>query len=55
MPRLTRGLPWRTRDPVLGEAPAGARPHHSVHVLDVHSRVGDLGHSLPTLEGCRVS
>jgi hypothetical protein len=40
---------------VLGKAPAGARPHHSFHVLDVHSRVGELGMSLLTLDECRVS
>jgi hypothetical protein len=45
----------RTRDLVLGKAPAGARPHHSFHVLDVYSRVGDLGQSLHVLDQCRVS
>jgi uncharacterized protein DUF6390 len=45
----------RTRDLVLGKAPAGARPHHAFHVLDVHSRVGELASTLSTLESCRVS
>jgi hypothetical protein len=40
---------------VLGKAPAGARPHHSFHVLDVHSRVGDFGQTLATMDHCRVS
>jgi hypothetical protein len=53
--RFGKQLQGRTRDLVLGKAPAGAQPHHSFHVLDVHSRVGELGHTLPTLEGCRVS
>jgi hypothetical protein len=53
--RFGKQLQGRTRDLVLGKAPAGAQPHHSFHVLDVHSRVGDLGHTLATLEGCRVS
>ncbi|MFN8633079.1 MAG: DUF6390 family protein [Chloroflexota bacterium] len=53
--RFGKQLQGRTRDLVLGKAPAGAHPHHSFHVLDVHSRVGELGHTLPTLEGCRVS
>lgn len=45
----------RTRDLLLGKAPAGAHPHHAFHVLDVHSRLGELAHSLATLEQCRVS
>ncbi len=53
--RFGKQLQGRTRDLVLGKAPAGARPHHSFHVLDVHSRIGELGHSLATLDNCRVS
>jgi hypothetical protein len=53
--RFGRQLQGRTRDLVLGKAPAGARPHHSFHVLDVHSRVGELGQSLATMDHCRVS
>src|SRR5262249_41847917 len=53
--RFGKQLQGRTRDLVLGKAPAGAQPHHSFHVLDVHSRVGELDHTLATLEGCRVS
>jgi Family of unknown function (DUF6390) len=53
--RFGKQLQGRTRELVLGKAPAGARPHHSFHVLDVHSRVGDLGQSLPVLDQCRVS
>jgi hydrogenase maturation factor len=53
--RFGKQLQGRTRDLVLGKAPAGAHPHHSFHVLDVHSRVGELEHSLATLESCRVS
>ena len=53
--RFGRQLQGRTRDLVLGKAPAGARPHHSFHVLDVHSRVGDFGQTLPTMDHCRVS
>jgi hypothetical protein len=55
MQRFGKQLQGRTRDLVLGKAPAGARPHHSFHVLDIHSRVGELGHSLHTLDHCRVS
>src|SRR6202165_3733350 len=53
--RFGRQLQGRTRQLVLGKAPAGARPHHSFHVLDIHSRVGELEHSLHTLDSCRVS
>ena len=53
--RFGKQLQGRTRDLVLGKAPAGARPHHSFHVLDVHSRVGELSHSLLTMDNCRVS
>ena len=53
--RYGKQLQGRTRDLVLGKAPAGARPHHSFHVLDIHSRVGELGQSLSTMDHCRVS
>jgi len=53
--RFAKQLSVRTRDLILGKAPAGARPHHSFHVLDIHSRLGELEHSLATLDNCRVS
>jgi hypothetical protein len=53
--RFGKQLQGRMRAHVLGKAPAGARPHHSFHVLDVHSRVGELEHSLETMDQCRVS
>ena len=53
--RFGKQLQGRTRELVLGKAPAGARPHHSFHVLDVHSRVGELPMSVHTLDSCRVS
>ena len=53
--RFGKQLQGRTRELVLGKAPAGARPHHSFHVFDVHSRLGELGHSLGTMDSCRVS
>src|SRR3984893_6315935 len=34
--RFGKQLQGRTRDLVLGKAPAGARPHHSFHVPDVY-------------------
>ncbi len=53
--RFGKQLQGRTRDWVLGKAPAGARPHHNFHVFDVHSRVGELEHSLETMDNCRIS
>ncbi len=53
--RFRTQMQGRTRELILGKAPAGARPHHSFHVLDVHSRLGELEHSLATLDNCRVS
>jgi Family of unknown function (DUF6390) len=53
--RFGKQLSGRTRELVLGKAPAGAHPHHSFHVLDVHSRVGEMDTTLSTLDGCRVS
>lgn len=53
--RFGQQLQGRTRELVLGKAPAGARPHHNFHVFDVHSRVGELEHSLATMDQCRVS
>ena len=53
--RFGKQLQGRARDWVLGKAPAGARPHHNFHVFDVHARVGQLEHSLETMDQCRIS
>ncbi|CAA9539431.1 MAG: hypothetical protein AVDCRST_MAG73-1765 [uncultured Thermomicrobiales bacterium] len=53
--RFGNQLRGRTRDWVLGKAPAGARPHHNFHVFDIHSRVGQLENTLETMDQCRVS
>lgn len=53
--RFKKQLQGRTRDWVLGKAPAGARPHHNFHVFDVHSRTGELENTLHTMDQCRVS
>jgi hypothetical protein len=52
--RFASQLTTRTRELVLGKAPAGAQPHHSFHVLDVYSRVGDLDATLGVLDDCRI-
>jgi hypothetical protein len=53
--RFGKQLQGRTRDWVLGKAPAGARPHHNFHVFDVHSRVGELENTIGTMDSCRIS
>src|SRR5579871_6053785 len=52
--RFASQLAGRTRELVLGKAPAGAHPHHSFHVLDVYSRVGELDATLGVLDNCRI-
>ena len=54
--RYGKELSPRTMDRVAAKAPAGARPHHSFHVLDVwrhtdHGRVDVLA----TIDSCRIS
>lgn len=41
-------------DLVLGKAPAGARPHHSFHVIEVCPRKG-WPHSLDFMDNCRIA
>ena len=53
--RFGKQLQGKTREWLLAKAPAGARPHHNFHVFDVHSRVGELEHSLETMDQCRIS
>ena len=53
--RFRKQVSGRTLDLLVSKAPAGARPHHSFHVFDVHSRTGELANHLDTMENCRVS
>ncbi len=55
--RFRAELPPRVMERVSGTAPAGARPHHSFHVLDVWRQTdgGPSGDVLATLDGCRIS
>jgi len=55
MSRFGRQLQGKVRDYVTRKIPLGARPHHSFHVFDVHSKVGELIHSLDVMENCRIS
>jgi hypothetical protein len=53
--RFGKQLQGKARDYILHKIPQGARPHHSFHVFDVHSRVGELTHSMEVMEKCRIS
>jgi hypothetical protein len=55
--RFTRRFPVRLLASVLGQAPAGARPHHNFHVFSMPIRTGhrETPHSLATMDACRVS
>jgi hypothetical protein len=55
MGRFGKQLQGKVRDYVTQKIPLGARPHHSFHVFDVHSQVGELTHSLEVMENCRIS
>ncbi|HEU0021101.1 MAG TPA: DUF6390 family protein [Dehalococcoidia bacterium] len=48
-------VPEKALRHLIGKAPAGARPHHSFHVLDVSMRTGALRESLDDLDRCRIS
>jgi hypothetical protein len=53
--RFGKQLQGKARNYITQKIPLGARPHHSFHVFDVHSRVGQLTHSLEVMENCRIS
>lgn len=53
--RLGQQLQGKVQNYITQKIPLGARPHHSFHVFDVHSRVGRLTHSLDVMENCRIS
>jgi len=52
--RFGKRLDNKTLSLLLSKAPVGARPFHSFHVFDVHSRTGALTHGLETMEKCRI-
>ncbi len=55
--RFKKRFPARMLRTVLGQVPAGARPHHNFHVLSMSIRTGhlEIPHSLETMDECRVS
>jgi len=55
--RFAKRFPARLLGGVLGQVPAGARPHHNFHVFSMPVRTGHLEerHRLETMDACRVS
>jgi hypothetical protein len=53
--RFAPRLSAKTLELVLGKVPAGAKPFHAFHVLEVCRRTGALAQSLETLDNCRIS
>lgn len=55
--RFGRSLSAKALRAVLGQVPAGARPHHNFHVLSMPIRTGrlEIAHSLQTMDECRIS
>jgi len=52
--RFAKRLKPKTLGHLLSKPPLGARPFHNFHVFDVHNHMGTLGHSLETMENCRI-
>ncbi len=55
--RFSRRFPARLLRDVLGQVPAGARPHHNFHVFSMPVRTGhlEIPHGLETMDECRIS
>ena len=48
-------LPARVRDQVLRKPPAGAKPFHLFHVLDVYRHLESDSVGMAAMESCRIS
>jgi hypothetical protein len=55
--RFARRFPVQLLRSVLGQVPAGARPHHNFHVFSMPVRTGhrEREHDLATMDACRIS
>ena len=53
--KIARRIPERLHKYMVSKVPAGARPHHSFHVLDVCMRTGALADQVEILDRCRIS
>lgn len=50
-----RGLPQRLADNLASRVPAGAKPHHSFHVLFIHTITGRVPATRATENSCLIS
>jgi Family of unknown function (DUF6390) len=55
--RFRARFPARVLRSVLGQAPAGGRPHHNFHVFSMPMGTGhrETPHGLATMDACRIS
>ncbi|MDQ3896307.1 MAG: DUF6390 family protein [Actinomycetota bacterium] len=53
--RFGKHLPARIRDQVLRKPPAGAKPYHLFHVLDVYRHLEADSVGMAAMESCRIS
>ncbi len=55
--RFRARFPQRLLRSVLGQVPAGGRPHHNFHVFSMPVRTGhqETAHNLATMDACRIS
>src|SRR5262249_46097269 len=55
--RFSRRYPTKLLRSLLGQVPAGARPHHNFHVFSMPVRTGhqETPYHLETMDECRVS
>jgi hypothetical protein len=53
--RFGTHLPARVRDQVLRKPPAGAKPFHLFHVLDVYRHLESDSVGMAAMESCRIS
>ena len=53
--RFAKHLPARIRDQVLRKPPAGAKPFHLFHVLDVYRHLEADSVGMAAMESCRIS
>lgn len=55
--KLKKKLKPELAQKVFGKIPAGAKPHHSFHVLNIPKRTGHypVEHSLQTMDECRIA
>jgi len=53
--RFGAHLPAKVRDQVLRKPPAGAKPYHLFHVLDVYRHLESESVGMAAMESCRIS